>query len=304
MSTSIEWTDETWNPVVGCTKVSQGCKNCYAKTLHDKRHKAYLDGKQMPKQYAEPFETIQLKPERLEQPLHWRNPRKIFVNSVSDLFHEQVPFEFIDRVFAIMAATPKHTYQILTKRPERMHLYLRNLYKKPLPNVWLGTSVENQDVIHRIDELRQVPAVLRFLSCEPLLGPLELDLHDIHWVIVGGESGKDARPMHPDWARAIRDQCIEADVPFFFKQWGAYGSTCLRGEQRVFRTFENKQQWINKASSWVNGGTCVGANGKVLKIGGDFSDSKVYPVAVMHKMSTKRAGCELDGRTWGEFPTT
>lgn len=255
MSTGIEWTDETWNPVVGCTKVSQGCKFCYAKTLHDKRHKAFHEGKKMPAQYQHPFEIVQLKPERLKKPFSWRKPRRVFVNSVSDLFHEDVPFDYIDKVWVTMANAPAHTYQILTKRPERMLEYVTGLYadigrleqparellldnipprvdpeqvlwhwlgqfKTPTPNVWLGVSVENMRVINRVDILRKTPAALRFLSCEPLLGALELDLTGLHWVITGGESGHEARPCDPDWVRSIRDQCVREGVAYLHKQWG------------------------------------------------------------------------------------
>jgi protein gp37 len=284
MSTTIEWTQrpgtkgETWNPVVGCTKVSQGCKHCYAKRVHDNRHKAFKDGKlQNVKQYAVPFEVVQLMPERLTMPLRWKAPRTVFVNSVSDLFHENVPFAFIDQVFAVMALTPQHTYQVLTKRPGRMAEYLNGTYHRnpkdgvlshieqfrlrgipdggmhhreigktwqwPLPNVWMGTSVEDQATADaRIPHLLRCPAAVRFLSCEPLLGVVDLKLtlglkilppgpgnkwlywplDELHWVITGGESGAGARPMHPDWARSLRDQCAQAGVAFFFKQWGEY----------------------------------------------------------------------------------
>jgi protein gp37 len=255
MSTAIEWTDQTWNPVTGCSKVSQGCKFCYAKTWHDRWHKAYHEGKKAPKQYEAPFEQVQLQPQRIKDPYKWRKPQKVFVNSMSDLFHEDVPFDFIDKVWVAMANTPAHTYQILTKRPERMLEYVTGLYENPerleqpakelldikadafiaperilqhwleqlytpTPNVWLGVSVEGQAVADRVDILRKVPAAVRFLSCEPLLGELTLELDGIHWVIVGGESGAKARPMHPDWARSLRNQCQAQGVAFFFKQWG------------------------------------------------------------------------------------
>lgn len=198
MSTGIEWTDEVWNPVVGCSKVSAGCKNCYAFELHGKRHKAHQAGKKMPEQYREPFTTVQLKPERLDMPLRWRKPRKVFVNSVSDLFHEQVPDEFIWRVFGIMAQAPRHTFQVLTKRPERMASFTNDplwhsklakgavdanpgelvrfsdLVVWPLTNVHLGTSVEDEGAIVRVLHLLRTIAAVRFLSCEPLLGALHL----------------------------------------------------------------------------------------------------------------------------------
>ncbi len=295
MSTSIEWTQrpgtkgETWNPTTGCNKVSAGCKNCYAEVMH--RRQLHMN----PKKYDRAFNAgVVTHPDTLAIPLKWKKPRTVFVNSMSDLFHADVPFDFIDQVFAIMALTPQHTYQILTKRPERMAEYCNTMRKSgfgplpssewvlarandlysqhikplesdlflnteelggwPLKNVWLGTSVENQAAAdERIPHLLRVPAAVRFLSCEPLLGSLTLDpawlgeavrssggQHSVSpplpertaadpragsgigWVITGGESGQHARPMHPDWARSLRDQCAAAGVPFFFKQWGEF----------------------------------------------------------------------------------
>ncbi|MCY0898851.1 MAG: phage Gp37/Gp68 family protein [Firmicutes bacterium] len=210
--THIEWTDVTWNPVTGCTKVSQGCKHCYAERMA-RRLQAMGSSR-----YANGF-RVTLHPDVLTRPLHWVKPRRIFVNSMSDVFHPDVPDAFIAHIFSVMAQTPQHTYQILTKRPERM----ANMapYLPFPPNLWVGTSVESQDVVQRIEWLRLVPAHVRFLSCEPLLGPLpKLSLNNIHWVIVGGESGPNARPMAREWVIEIRDQCISQGVPFFFKQWG------------------------------------------------------------------------------------
>jgi protein gp37 len=280
---NIEWCDTTWNPVTGCTKVSEGCRNCYAATFAER-------WRGTKGHYFENGFDLTLRPDKLDQPLKWTKPRKIFVNSMSDLFHKDVPDDFIDQVFAVMALCPQHTFQILTKRPERMFEYFNvlgrqeslghiamYLYEKlggrgdcslaaglihgsgratnlpevperpvawPLPNVWLGTSVENQKAAdERIPLLLQTPAAVRFLSCEPLLGEVNLrpwfpwDRHrknkpgwkrnpeyqqGIHWVIVGGESGHGARPMHPEWARSLRDQCQAAGVSFFFKQWGEW----------------------------------------------------------------------------------
>lgn len=225
---AIEWTDSTWNPVTGCTKVSAGCDNCYAHTLaHGRLREVYT--RQMPvvdtpENRMDPF-TVRTWEDRLEQPLRWREPRMIFVNSMSDLFHADIPPDFVRRIFEVMLKADHHIYQILTKRPSRAarfwdannDLFGGDAYPA---HVWIGTSVENQDVDYRIRQLRQVVAEVRFLSCEPLLGPLELDLEGIHWVIVGGESGIGQRPMEPNWARGIRDQCVDAGVPFFFKQWG------------------------------------------------------------------------------------
>jgi protein gp37 len=274
--TKIEWTDKTWNPLTGCTKVSPGCDNCYAHTMHER-----FNG-------PGSFDTITLHPERLTQPLKWRKPAKVFVNSMSDLFHKDVPDQYIADVFTVMAVADRHTFQVLTKRPSRMRSLLSsprwselltrdpNVWPSdidpelPLPNVWLGVSVEDQhwaDI--RIPALLDTPAAVRFLSCEPLIGPVDLDLKwlngpddDEHcdcangggcsvidWVIVGGESGPGARPMHPDWARTIRDDCETNDVAFLFKQWGAHD-----------------------------------AAGK--------------------RTSKHAAGRELDGRTWDEYPVT
>ncbi len=208
----IEWTEATWNPVTGCTKVSPGCKNCYAESM---ARRLQAMGQ---RNYVRGF-RLTLQPHMLERPLQWTKPQTIFVNSMSDLFHPEVPLPFIREVFAVMQRAHWHRFQVLTKRAERL-AELAPALGWP-PNVWIGVSVENHSYISRINRLREVPAPIRFLSLEPLLGPLpDLDLRDIQWVIVGGESGRRARPMDPDWATAIRDQCVRADVPFFFKQWG------------------------------------------------------------------------------------
>lgn len=206
-STAIEWTDKTWNPTVGCNKVSPGCKHCYAEALT----------KRFPNHFSDGF-AFTLHPERLEEPRRWRKPSFVFVNSMSDLFHEQMPLGFLRRVFTVMEECPRHVFQILTKRHERL-LELATELDWP-ENVWVGVSVENQDYAHRVDYLRRVPAEVRFLSCEPLLGPLKLNLEGIHWVIAGGESGPKHRPMEAGWVRDIREQTHAAEVPFFFKQWG------------------------------------------------------------------------------------
>ena len=212
VSSKIEWTDATWNPVTGCNKVSPGCKLCYAERLA-KRLKATGMVK-----YRNGFE-VTCHPEALEIPLRWRKPRTIFVNSMSDLFHEQVPDEFVLSVFGVMERAHWHRYQVLTKRPERVAALNDQL---PWPQqIWLGVSVESERYTHRIDLLRDCGAAVKFLSLEPLLGPLpNLNLDSIDWVIVGGESGPKARPMAEDWAVDIRNQCQEAEVPFYFKQWG------------------------------------------------------------------------------------
>ncbi len=209
---AIEWTEMTWNPVTGCSKISAGCKNCYAERMA-KRLRAMGVAR-----YQNGFE-VTLHEDLLDVPHKWKKPRLVFVNSMSDLFHEKVPFDFIQRVFETMLACPQHTFQILTKRSERMRVLADDL---PWPdNVWMGVSVEDEHVRHRIADLQTVPAHVRFLSCEPLIGPLNsLSLEGIHWVIVGGESGPGARPMQKRWVEEIQRQCQAAEVAFFFKQWG------------------------------------------------------------------------------------
>ena len=209
---SIEWTESTWNPVTGCTKVSPGCKHCYAE-----RMALRLRAMGQPN-YVNGFK-LTIHEHMLDLPLRWRKPRMIFVNSMSDLFHEDIPLEFIQEVFDVMHRASWHIFQVLTKRSGRL-LELNQEIDWP-PNVWMGVSVENQDYVLRIEHLRRTGAYLKFLSLEPLLGPLpNLDLHGIDWVIVGGESGPGARPIKEEWVIDIRDQCLAANIPFFFKQWG------------------------------------------------------------------------------------
>ena len=208
----IEWTETSWNPVTGCTKISPGCEHCYAERmalrLQSMGNVNYRNG----------FE-VTTHETSLAIPLSWRSPRMIFVNSMSDLFHEDIPEDFIQRVFDVMNSVSRHTYQVLTKRPERM-LELSPLLKWT-QNIWAGVTVESADYVERLNTLREVPAELRFVSFEPLLGPIpDVDLKGIDWVIVGGESGPGARPMKPEWANTLKDSCISANVPFFFKQWG------------------------------------------------------------------------------------
>jgi len=224
----IEWTDVTWNPVTGCTRVSAGCDNCYAATLANRLLKdtylARLPVVDTDITRRDPF-AVRLWPERLDAPLRWKTPHVVFVNSMSDVFHADVPEEFTRRMFEVMLEASWHTYQVLTKRPARaLRFWKRNndLFSEDhIPShIWMGTSVENQDAAFRVNHLRTLPASVRFLSCEPLIGPINLDLEGIHWVIVGGESGPVRREMKPEWAMAIRDDCLGAGVPFFFKQWG------------------------------------------------------------------------------------
>ncbi|MHB0927750.1 MAG: DUF5131 family protein [Candidatus Nanopelagicales bacterium] len=312
MPTHIEWTDETWNPVTGCSKVSQGCKHCYAL-----REWPRLAANPATAYFGREFTDVACHPERLDAPLRWAKPRKIFVNSMSDLFHESVPDDFIDRVFAVMALCPQHTFQVLTKRPERMLRYMtqddgygrwgfidgraREIYAAqhgrrfpagkillgPLPNVWLIVSVEDQPTAdERIPILLKTPAAVRGISAEPLLGPVDVEpwlyrsapncdkgflqmengedgycarcyghvsdpIHTnpervIDWVIVGGESGPKARPMHPDWVRSLRDQCAQAGVPLLFKQWGEWRPIDQMEEAEHSALYKSRV----KASSW------------------------------------------------------
>lgn len=291
MSSKIEWTDETWNPVTGCDQISPGCDNCYALTMA-KRLKAMgspryqADGD--PRTSGPGF-GVACHTDALDASFRWRRPRSVFVNSMGDLFHYGVPNGFIGSVWDAMARTPRHRYQILTKRPQRMCALLCEWTKEgsfrdtrmrwvqpkvmPLPNVWLGTSIEHDHYAFRADMLRVTPAAVRFLSLEPLLEPLpSLNLTRIDWVIVGGESGPSARPMHPDWVRDIRDGCIRAGIPFFFKQWGA---------------------WIPDD-----------AGPMALSAAGTLRPANQAPESWqrVRKVGKKKAGRVLDGRTWDEMP--
>jgi protein gp37 len=307
MPTKIEWADEVWNPVTGCAKVSQGCKNCYAERIAERFwrkdhleevHVQDINNNDVVVEQWVPrkFTDVRCHTERLGIPLHWRKPRRIFVNSMSDLFHESVPDEFIDQVFETMHLAYWHTFMILTKRPYRMRAYINSRYSDVpsagalvLPNVWLGVSVENQSAANdRIPVLQATNAVVRFLSLEPLLSEIDLAVatghaegtgiipfgfswlksSEIHWVVTGGESGPHARPAHPDWFRDIRDQCQAARVPFFFKQWGEWFPT---------RPFDKKTAGDYKSNEW-NGGVCSWKVGK------------------------KAADRLLDGREWSEYP--
>jgi protein gp37 len=322
--TGIEWADSTWNPTTGCTHLSEGCDGCYAASLASGRlsHVPAYAGLAENGRFNG---TVRLLPERLDQPLRWTRPRMIFVDSMSDLFHDAIPDEYLARVFAVMAAAPRHTFQVLTKRPARMRSLMtsgdfRELVRDakgdhrtdgswaptqlvwPLPNVWLGTSVENQkwaDI--RIPALLETRAAVRFLSCEPLLGPVDLLPYLKHqcdcpdaparhtrqseygprpdWVIVGGESGPSARPMHPSWARSLRDQCAAVGVAYHFKQWGEWAPGRIFGgpDWRVAMIGPNGEPWEN--------------------------DTIPTPAwATVYRKGKKAAGRMLDGRTWDEYP--
>ena len=232
-NSSIEWTEMTWNPVTGCTKISQGCKHCYAERMANRLHAMGSD------RYRNGF-RLTLHPDLIELPKTWKKPRVVFVNSMSDLFHEDVPADFIRRIFETMEACPQHTFQVLTKRSERLRKLGPSLSWPS--NVWMGVSVENAPATKRIPDLLSVPGQVRFLSCEPLIGPLEdLPLNGIHWVIVGGESGPGARRMNPEWAKSIHRQCRQAAVPFFFKQWGGVRKD-MTGRMLYGRTYDEMPQ--------------------------------------------------------------
>ena len=209
---SIEWTEMTWNPTTGCNKLTAGCKFCYAEVMSRRLHAMGLE------KYRNNFK-LTLHPETLEIPYEWKKPKVVFVNSMSDLFHKDVPLEYIQKVFKTMNDNPMHTFQVLTKRSDLLSKYSKDL--NWTPNIWMGVSVENEKVVHRIDELRETGALIKFLSLEPLIGPLRnLNLDKMHWVIVGGESGHNARPMDKEWVVDLKNQCKKAKVAFFFKQWG------------------------------------------------------------------------------------
>lgn len=256
-NSAIEWTDATWNAVTGCDEVSPGCDHCYARTLaHGKLRAAYskaLPVVDLPENHANPF-AVRLWPDRMTQPLRWDRPRRIFVNSMSDFFHADIPQAYQDEMFAIMALAGRHTFQVLTKRTGRALRYLNRMsmpgpildqailkghsmrpwadVRWPVPNVWIGATVENRETKFRLDQLRDCEASVRFLSCEPLLEDLgHLDLRGIHWVIAGGESGPGYRPPDPEWIRSIRDQCVAQGVAFLFKQWG--GRTAKAGGREL-----------------------------------------------------------------------
>lgn len=329
----IEWTDSTWNPLVGCRWVSPGCDNCYAAREASGR----LSGLPLYSGLAVGGEftgEVRLVPERLDQPLRWKRPRRIFVNSMSDLFHPDVPDDFIAEVFSVMALADDHTFQVLTKRPQRMadlldtdafidkveravvrraeerqgfsretlrllkedgwHTVIRCMLDWdrnllwPLDNLWVGTSIENDRYTFRADHLRDTPAPVRFLSLEPLLGPVpSLDLTGIDWVIVGGESGPKARPMHPQWVRDIRDRCVAENVAFLFKQWGEWQPTPI---------FDAPGFVNGRAFKWPTGGATAVPDGRRGRLHCLDNDTMAI------RIGKKIAGRELDGRLWDEYP--
>lgn len=303
-STKIEWTEATWNPLVGCKAVSPGCDHCYAAREASGRLRTLPAYAGLASDGVFTGE-VRCLPERLDQPLRWKRPRRIFVNSMSDLFHPDVPDAYIVEVFDTMGAASQHIFQVLTKRPQRMRSWTERAsvghYRRPdgaidvfpqtvddlpLPNVWLGTSIESDRYTFRADHLRQTPAAVRFLSCEPLLGPLpSLDLQGIDWVIVGGESGPGARPMHPEWVTEIRDRCLEQKVAFLFKQWGQHAPA-----SQVELTPTTPTGYFGYNGEW---------SGPTAKIW-----SHEHPPVEMARVHKKLAGRELEGRTWDEYPDT
>lgn len=281
--TGIEWTEATWNPVTGCSKVSQGCKHCYAERdwARMSRVPAYIGRK---------FTDVRWHYDRLEIPARWKKPRLIFVNSMSDLFHESVPFDFILRVFEVMAEADWHTYQVLTKRPERV-LEFVNWCGSTIPEfIWMGVSVEDQATAdERIPLLLKMPAAVRWISAEPLLGPIDLRFTNglvhgcdgadylLDWVVAGGESGLNARPMHPDWARGLRDQCAAAETPFLFKQWGEFANNEAAGLNL------DDCMSLSKSGGWV-------------EIDGDYSSGEQAAPTGSDAVHVFRIGKKLAGR--------
>lgn len=236
--THIEWTDATWNPVAGCSILSAGCSHCYAMEMAMRLEAMGVEKyRGLTRRSGKKVKwngTVKEDHSSLSLPFTWKRPRKIFVNSMSDLFHDLVSEEFIVSVWKVMSETPHHNYQILTKRPERMADILSNTIKTVLPNVWIGTSIESEEVISRIDDLRRTPAAIRFISFEPLIGSVgKVNLTDIHWAIVGGESGRSARPIREEWIDEIYSQCLKYQTAFFFKQWGTWGKDNKRRSKKA-----------------------------------------------------------------------
>mgnify|MGYP000888739363 FL=1 len=225
METKIEWTEKVWNPSIGCTKISDGCKNCYAESFAKRLQSMGMED------YKDGFK-FKILPHRLNEPLKIKKPQKFFVNSMSDLFHDDMPDEYLNQIFDVINQTPQHTYQILTKRVENMYIYFQN-HNVP-QNVWLGVTVENSKYSYRIDFLKKINATIKFISFEPLIDSAgKIDLTDIDWVIVGGESGYNGRPMKPEWVNEIYLQCQEKNIPFFFKQWGTWGSDGIKRNKKA-----------------------------------------------------------------------
>jgi protein gp37 len=240
-TTKIEWTEATWNPSIGCSKVTAGCRYCYAETMARRLQAMGAAG------YEDGFE-FKILPERLHQPKSVKKPTKFFVNSMSDLFHEKMPFDFLDEIFEVIVKTPQHHYQILTKREKRLQEYFSS--RKSPENVWLGVTVEHESTKHRIDVLRHIDAKVRFISIEPLIGDVgQLNLNGIHWVIVGGESGVSARRMDPQWAIDIQRQCADQQIAFFFKQWGTWGEDGVKRNKKDNGSVLMGRKWKEEPES-------------------------------------------------------
>jgi protein gp37 len=272
--TQIEWTDATWNPVAGCSIISAGCTNCYAMEMA-RRLQAMDVEKYRGLTRKSGSRTIwngvvREDHEALQIPARWKKPKKIFVNSMSDLFHDRVSDAFILKVWEVMAATPRHHYQILTKRPERMSAIVRKKISMVLPNVWLGTSVENAEVAERVDDLRTIPAAIRFISFEPLIGSVRaIDLTGIHWAIVGGESGHAARPIREQWIDEIYDQCQEFETAFFFKQWGTWGKDNKKRSKKANGREYRGKEWDQMPNLAVAGRLGWGITRSIVGWGSD-----------------------------------
>jgi protein gp37 len=311
--THIEWTDRTWNPITGCSEVSPGCANCYAARFTatllaknpDYAGLAILDENKKPRFTGE----LRFHGERIAEPMHWRKPSRVFVNSMSDLFHESVPNEWLDSIFAQMVNCPRHTFQILTKRPERMRAWCEELLRQgvmPLENVWLGVSVENQRLANeRIPVLLDTPAAIRFLSVEPLLGAVDLRAWlprftywpHLDWVIAGGESGHNSRPMHPEWALSLRDQCAKFGVPFFFKQWGSWLPIVRHGFRPRNRAGTLHELHMHRETEYGDVDELL-YHAYPSDANDDHGPYWEMTWASKNHVSQRY----LDGRTWNEFP--
>lgn len=316
-NSKIEWTDTTWNPVTGCTKVSQGCKHCYAERLYER-----FNGKGS-------FKKVKTHPERLNQPFKLKTPQRIFVNSMSDLFHEDVSFEFIDVVFSVMSSNPQHTFQVLTKRPHRMLEFYQwkaakfNISWQPSDNVWIGVSVEDQENANqRLPYLNLIYAKVKFVSCEPLLGPVDFEkalgeslkwhagglANCISWVIIGGESGPGARPMHPNWVEDILIECCEANIPVFFKQWGEYRPFIETAQAPFYKDCNNANEFDSHIMNFINP-----LNAEAGRFAGhkwmDSFEAILYcaehssQLCAFLKMGKSKSGNEFYGITYNHFPT-
>lgn len=336
-TSAIEWTDSTFNPWIGCTKISPACDHCYAEALMDTRHHRVKWGGERSRTSAGNW----------QQPRRWQKQadaffaehgrrRRVFCSSLADVFDNQVPTEWRDDLWNLILDTPDIDWLLLTKRPQNIGKMIPKFWFLIKGRVWLGTTVEDQQrAITNIPHLLNHDAAVRFVSIEPMLGPIDMtqlvrpmkagehvfdalscdvDPRDdewegrtINWVIAGGESGPHARPSHPDWFRALRDQCAAAGVPFLFKQWGEFGTSAYRmsTSEPIFRTFDTFDQWVNKASTWVNGGICMDTKGRNLRVGADFArsrDESAFPVTIMHRVGKRAAGRLLDGVEHNGFP--